>query len=142
MKIHCFFSNPAALFVIFTAVCHVISNSPQTHSSTSIIHFARQLLYGMQIKDLRKVLIWDLVGRSHTAVRLDNNRPEFHRSLLLKGQNKGESDSEGPVSLILHRRSSQRRRTRRNAAHLLRARGGIKPLRGGSELSLLGKGGV
>lgn len=46
-----FFSRPAALFVIFTAVCHVVSDSPETYSSTSIIHLARQIYYGIQIKD-------------------------------------------------------------------------------------------
>lgn len=70
----------------FTAVCHVISDSHQTHSST--------------IKDLRKVLMWELGGWSHTAVSLDNDRPEFHGSLLFKERNRGDSDSEGPASLV------------------------------------------
>lgn len=55
-------TRPAALFVIFTAACHVVSDSPETYSSTATIHLARQLHYGIQMKDLREVLMWNLVG--------------------------------------------------------------------------------
>lgn len=57
-----FFFQIQQHYLLFLLLSVMLLATLLRRSSISIIHFARQLHYGMQIKDLRKVLVWDLVG--------------------------------------------------------------------------------